>query len=248
MFVDCHWHPTEYEDDRLEEKISEAKDRGVEEIIGVPLDVKSCEELLDISEWFESLHPAVGIHPSFALESTESDLEKISDSMGKSDVVATGEIGIDLHFLEEDTKEGQLRVFRKLLKSAVDQDLPVVLHCPKGEPVTYNEARKAGVEKAIFHWYTGPLDILRKILDTDGYYISVTPAVKYSGKLQKTVELADLDKMVMESDGPTEYRGVGEGEPSHVPSVAEKIAEIKNIDESHVEEITSRNARKIFQL
>ncbi|KXA92644.1 hypothetical protein AKJ64_02665 [candidate division MSBL1 archaeon SCGC-AAA259E17] len=63
MFDDCHWHPTEHEDDRLEEKISEAKDREVEEIIGVPLGVRSCEELLDISEWFESLHPAVGIQP-----------------------------------------------------------------------------------------------------------------------------------------------------------------------------------------
>lgn len=248
MFFDCHWHPTECEEDQLGKKISGARERGVEKFIGVPLDTSSCTDLLDISGGFKSLHPTVGIHPRHALEATEKDLEKVSDLMSRPEVVAIGEIGVDLHFLGGDTKKEQLQVFRKLLDGAVEHDLPVILHCPRGEPLTFEEVRNAGAEEVIFHWYTGPLEVLRKILDIDGYYVSVTPAVIYSGKLQRVVDLAGLNKILIESDGPTEYRDIGEGEPSHVPLVAEKIGGIKNVDRDAVEEVTSRNARRVFRL
>lgn len=248
MLFDCHWHPTEYEENKLEERISEAKETGVEESVGVPLGKDSCGDLIEISSEFESLYPSVGIHPHSALKSDEKSIAEVSEIMNRSEVVAVGEIGVDLHFLEKDTKEKQLRVFKKLLEEAIERNLPVILHCPRGEPLTFEEVKGAGVEKAVFHWYTGPHEILKKILDIDGYYISAPPAVIYSGKLQKVVELAGLDNILLESDGPTKFRDIGNGKPSHVRMVAEKISEIKSVDFETVEEITSRNAREFFRL
>lgn len=248
MLFDCHWHPLEHEENKLEERISEAKEMGVEEFVGVPLEADSCGDLIEISKEFENLYPSVGIHPHSALKSDEKSIAKVSETMNRPEVVAVGEIGVDLHFLEKDTKRKQLSVFKKLLKEAKERNLPVILHCPRGEPLTFEEVRGAGVGRAVFHWYTGPHETLRKILDIDGYYISVTPAVVYSGKLQRVVELAGLDNILLESDGPTKFRKVGNGKPSHVRRIAEKISGIKSVDFETVEEITSRNAREFFRL
>ncbi len=98
----------------------------------------------------------------------------------------------------------------------------------------------------IFHWYTEPHEILRKINSTDSYYISVTPAIFYSGKLQKVVKITDLENIVVESDGPTKYRNVGEGNPSQIPKILNKISELKNVPVNVVEKTTVRNAAKIF--
>lgn len=144
----------------------------------------------------------------------------------------------------QDTLEGE---GKQELKYVVATDT-LVLHCPRAEPFVFEEVDKAGVEKAVFHWYTGPHETLRKISKTEGYYISVTPAIAYSGELQKVVDLTELGDILVESDGPVKYRDLGKGEPSHIPMIIEKIGEIKNIDKSTVEKATTENAQKIFDI
>ncbi len=217
-------------------------------VIGVPLDPETSAEVLNLSEKYEGLFPAAGIHPRNAVETDEGDLESIFKLFESSRVIAAGEIGVDKHFLNEDTLDDQLSVFRRIMDEAIMRGLPLILHCPRAEPLVFEEVERAGGEKAVFHWYTGPHEILRKILDTEGYFISVTPAVLYSGKLQRIVDLSGLDDILVESDGPVEYRDIGEGEPSHIPMVIEKISEIKDVDRSTVMEATSRNARKLFEV
>lgn len=235
-----------YRKAEFEEKLSKAREVGIDKIVGVPFEPESNRELYELSREYSELLPTVGIHPHKAVESGDGDLEMVSELMRNSDIVAVGEVGVDLHFLEEKTRERQLDVFRKILGQAIEFDLPVILHCPRAEPLVFEEVEKVGVEKVIFHWFTGPHEILRKILARDGYYISVTPAVHYSGKLQKVVDIASLDSILVESDGPTQFRSLGKGEPSQVPQIIEKIGEIKGIEKKEVAETTNSNAEKLF--
>lgn len=246
--IDCHWHPTSYDENEMNKKISKAREEGINKIIGVPLDLKTSENLLRITRENKELYPSVGIHPHSAIKSSEEEVRKVCNLLEKEKVTAAGEIGIDLHFLNEDTTEQQLNVFRKILNKASNKNLPIILHCPRGEPLTYKEVNRTNAKNVIFHWYTGPHEILRKILDTAGYYVSITPAITYSGKLQKIVELSNIDSVLVESDGPTEYRSLGKGEPTHVLTVVKKIAEIKNIDEKTVERVTTNNAEEVFDI
>ncbi len=247
--IDCHWHPTAYEKEVIKEKIEKAHENGIKKLVGVPLDFNSNETLLKISKEFESIYPTIGIHPQYATNTSQENIEKICSLLETPQTIAAGEIGIDLHFLDKKTKKKQLEVFRKLLDKAVKEKLPVILHCPRGEPITFKEVQEANAEKVVFHWYTGPHEILRKIISTKNYFISVTPAVFYSGKLQKIVKLTNLEKILVESDGPTNYRSdIGTGTPSQIPQVLEKIANIKEEPLDKVKKITTKNAEKFFNL
>ncbi|KXA90467.1 hypothetical protein AKJ62_00810 [candidate division MSBL1 archaeon SCGC-AAA259D14] len=66
--------------------------------------------------------------------------------------------------------------------------------------------------------------------------------------MQRVVELADLDKLLLESDAPTQFRDIGDEKPSHVSMVAEKIIEIKGIEVDRVGEVTTRNVKRFFAL
>lgn len=146
--IDCHWHPTAYKKKKIKKEITKANEVGVKKFIGVPLDYPSNEKLLKISKDLDSIFPAVGLHPRYAVNSSEEDIEKVLSSLGNPRVIATGEIGVDLHFLDKNTKDTQLNVFVKILNKAVEEELPVILHCPKGEPITYREVKKTKAEKS----------------------------------------------------------------------------------------------------
>ncbi|KXB08650.1 hypothetical protein AKJ56_00640 [candidate division MSBL1 archaeon SCGC-AAA382N08] len=208
-FFDCHWHAVLHDEETIKQKVDYARKVGVDKIIGVPLDFNSSLDLLDISERFAEIYPTAGVHPKNALEMKEEDIEAVTDLLGRSEIVAAGEIGVDKHFLVEKSESKQLKVFRKIMDEAVEYNLPLILHCPRAEPLVFREVREKNVQNAVFHWYTGPLEILKMILDIEGYYVSVTPSVVYSGKMQKTVDIATLDSILLESDGPVEYRDLG---------------------------------------
>lgn len=210
------------------------------------MDLESSRKLIEVSKKSNILSPTAGIHPHRAPNSTRDEITGILKLFEQDEVIAAAEIGVDLHFMDKETKEDQLEVFRSVMEGALRQNLPIILHCPRGEPLCHKEIERAGVDKAVFHWYTGPHEILRKILEKEGYYISVTPAVTYSGKLQKIVDIADLGSILVESDGPTEYRNIGRGRPSQIPQVLEKIAEVKEVDRTEVEKETTRNAEHFF--
>lgn len=246
--IDCHCHLTSYERGIVEDVLGEAKEVDVDKIIGIPLDLESSRENIQLSEKYSEIKPAVGIHPHESLKTNEKNVGEVCELLENKEIVAAGEVGVDLHFLKQDTKAKQLKVFRKIMDKAINLDLPIILHCPRAEPLVYKEAKRAGAEKVIFHWYTGPHEILRKILSEQEYYISVTPAVIYSGKLQRIVEVSPLGKILLESDGPVEYRELGEGRPSHIPKVANKVAKVKNEDMETVLDTTTQNAENIFRI
>lgn len=201
---------------------------------------------MEISKDYDFLFPTAGIHPHEVMDSTQSDVDEVLELLDRDEFIAVAEIGVDLHFLDKETRDRQLNVFRQIMNGALKQDLPIVLHCPRGEPLCYKEVERAGAENVVFHWYTGPHEILRKIMRKENYYISITPAITYSGKLQRIVKITDLSKILVESDGPTEYRNMGRGKPFQIPKVVEEIAEIKGIDENKVEKVTASNAKEFF--
>ncbi len=52
-----------------------------------------------------------------------------------------------------------------------------------------NLAIKYGPGRGVFHWYSGPLDVLDGGLRR-GYYVSCTPAVEVSPELRSAMEKA----------------------------------------------------------
>ena len=103
MLIDVHCHANLYLS--LNEVLKEAKIAGIEKIIGVSMSYTSLERILELSNQFEVLYPALGIHPQEVEENSNIDqqLESAIEIIRKNNqkICAIGEIGLDHHFVKD---------------------------------------------------------------------------------------------------------------------------------------------------
>jgi TatD DNase family protein len=100
------------------------------------------------------------------------------------------------------------------------------------------------IEKAVFHWYSGSIDLLDEILSR-GYFISATPALVYSPPHQEAIKRAPIEKVLLETDTPVKYQGK-EAKPKDVRVSLGEVARLKDMDRSIVAEQTTANASQFF--
>jgi len=105
---------------------------------------------------------------------------------------------------------------------------------------------EVGVEKAVFHWFSGPVDMLKKLLDY-GYYISATPAAAYSREHRAIIENTPLESLLLETDSTVAYKGEP-SEPAHILKTLSAVTEIKNVRKETVAAKTTENARSVFKI
>jgi TatD DNase family protein len=227
VYVDAHSHAHEYPDEELE-KILDSLDIY---IVVVSDDYRSSIRTVQLASRFKRLVPCVGVHPWTV---NELDREKALEEARRTIELALnkgikclGEIGLDTKFVGESI-ELQREVFRLFLEASREHGLRLNLHTAGTWEETLRLLQRYDIGYANFHWYTGPPQLLREIVDA-GYTISINPAVRIQKKHQEIVRQAPLEIMLTESDAPYEYRGI-KMSPLLVPEVVEKIAEIKGLE------------------
>jgi len=133
-----------------------------------------------------------------------------------------------------------------LLNLSVKYNKPVIIHSRFSHQRTYEMAVNAGVEKAVFHWYSGPVDILDKIIASE-YHVSATPALAYSPQHQAAMERAPVERILIETDAPVQY-GDRLSEPADLKETLFHLSMIKKIMEGELAEIVTKNAERFFGL
>ncbi len=238
--IDTHAH-LDLMDDPEKEAVR-ARQAGVNRIIAVSMDRMSCEKTLELSQRQPGLIlPACGLHPwnirQGEVEQCIEFIERHADH-----VVAIGEIGLDYRIrtpklLQKDVLERQLAI-------AKSHHRAVLLHCRLSHARVFAMVRDAGIERAVFHWYAGPIDVLKDIVD-QGYVISATPAVRYSPAHRAAVLCAPLEHLVLETDAPVEYQGVA-STPADVVEVCRQVALLKGLSFERVASATTKNVETLL--
>ena len=240
--VDSHTHLEELDD--LPNSLQEAKSAGICGIIAVGMDIESNRKVLQIAADNPQLvYPALGYHPwQIKEEEVGANLSFIQDHVGEG--VALGEIGLDYKIRIK--KELQGRVFEKLLDIAHESNKPVIIHCRYSQLRTFESVKKKMIKHAVFHWYSGPVDLLDEILSM-GYFISATPALVYSPPHQEAIKRAPLDRILLETDTPVRYQGK-ESRPKDVYITLGEVARLKRIEPYKIAVQTTANAPQFFQI
>lgn len=238
--IDTHAHLNELEDP--EGALARAREAGLTGIVAVGMDLAANRVNLELARRFPDLvYPAIGYHP-WALDpkQTEENLAFIREHL--PGCVALGEVGLD--YQAKTKKKVQQQVFAALLEIAVQHRRPVLIHTRFSQHRAQAMVKEAGIEKAVFHWYSGPLEVLEKIL-ADGYFISATPALTYSPPHQAAVAAAPLSQILLETDAPVEYQGKV-SEPADLIWTAREVSRVKGVPLKEVIRITTANAREFF--
>lgn len=242
QIADAHAHLDLLAD--ADRAIEDARCQGVEMVLGVSMGFSSIRFTLALSERYPGVVlPAVGLHPwHIDREDPGKALEEVSGTLARA--AAMGEIGLDYGIRTR--KSLQKEIFRKQLEMAVGQNLPVVLHCRHSHGTTLELLREYRVRRAVFHWYSGPLDVLESLL-AEGYLISVTPAVEASPKHREAVRVTPLEQLLLETDSPVSYQGK-EAAPADVVRVCCEVARLKDLSPEEVAARTSRTFRAFLGL
>lgn len=263
--VHCHMQFQAFKKD-YEEVIKKALDSDIEIIINTGTSLESSEEAVKLAEKFDRLYAIVGIHPHHADKIEEGwDKELINIARSSKKVLGIGEIGLDYYSYASngivDPKK-QKAVFIRQIEIANELKLPLQIHNRQaGKDILEILSNKWSLVNdkcpGMFHCMSGDIDFLKKVLNL-GFYIGFDGNITYDGiakgentPLPELVKQTPIDRIVTETDAPflspIPYRGV-RNEPSHVIIVGSFIAKIKGISEKEVEDKTSQNAKKIFNL
>lgn len=252
--IDTHAHLDQIID--LESALKRAKEAGVEKIIAVATDYNSCIRLLDIkkSNYDPEIFIALGVHPT---EIKSNEIEKTLNLIeeNKKNIIAIGEIGLDYWHKsvkkDKSKKEQQEEVFSQQLKIAKKYNLPVIIHSRGSWQDCLKLCLEYEIKMAVFHWYSGPIDILKKIL-TSNFFISATPSLGYSPQHQAAIQETPLDRLLLETDSPVFFGDVPnngfKAEPKDVIRTLDLVSKLKNISQEKIITQTNKNAETVFNI
>ena len=147
----------------------------------------------------------------------------------------------------------QKDIFIKQLKLAAKYNKTVVVHSRDAIKDTY-EILKEQLKgnKCVLHCYSSSLEMAKEFSKL-GIKFGIGGVITFKNNkvLKEVVENLPLDNFILETDSPyltpEPYRGC-RNEPYNVNYVANKIAEIKNINVDEVISITNSVASKQFDL
>ncbi|MEK6977633.1 MAG: TatD family hydrolase, partial [Candidatus Hydrothermarchaeota archaeon] len=205
------------------------------------------ERSLDLSTRYEGfVHSTLGLHPSSPFD--PAVFEYIEKSIDK--IVALGETGLDYHYARSDgERRAQLETFGKFVELAREYDLPLVIHSREAEGAVLEYLLERGVERAVFHCFSGPLEVAVRAVGA-GYKISLATNICYSESHRLLVEEIGLEHLLLETDAPylSPLRECRRNEPAFLVHSVAKVAEAKGVAKEEIARAVGRNARSFFGL
>lgn len=193
----------------------------------------------------------VGVHPD-TQSGSEPSLEMLVELAARPRIVAIGETGLDYYRLAEPL-DWQRERFRTHIRAARATAKPLVIHTRASADDTLRIMREEGAGEAggVMHCFTESGDVARAALEM-GFYISFSGIVTFKNArdLQAVAAQVPLERLLIETDSPylapVPMRGKT-NEPSFVPHVAAKIAELKGLPVERVAASSSANTYRLFK-
>lgn len=255
-FIDTHTHLylDAFDNDR-EQMMQRAQAAGVGMVLLPNIDASSVDAVHQMVVDFPGVAFAMmGLHPCSVQEGFQAELDSIEkwlfDHPGK--YVAVGEIGIDLYW-DKSTLPFQVDAFEQQIGWAKELGKPIVIHARDSFNEIFEVMDRLADEKlrGVFHCFTGNRAQAEKALSY-GFYLGIGGVATYkNGGLDKTLPSVGLDKLILETDAPyltpVPHRGK-RNESSYIPLIANRVAEILNIEVAEVADVTTKNAQKLFDL
>ncbi|MDY6918173.1 MAG: TatD family hydrolase [Chloroflexota bacterium] len=226
MLIDAHTHLDMYGDD-LDAALREIREHRILTFTN-SMDPASWERNVEIGQACELVVPCFGIHPWNAAGYVDR-LAGLREPIERCPVL--GEIGLDHYFIEDaSVYPAQQQVFEHFLAAAREQGKLVNLHTKGAEREVFDLLRRHRIERAIVHWYSGPLDVLADLIST-GAYFTVGAELLDSEHIRAVARMVPLERLLSETDNPGGSRSLG-GRPRMplvVRDVVNALADVRGV-------------------
>ncbi|MCD8312702.1 MAG: TatD family hydrolase, partial [Bacteroidales bacterium] len=181
-FVDTHTHLyDESFEDGCDAAVERAVEAGVVKMILPDTDRSVRDRLFALAGRHPGVaFPCLGLHPTEIPDDWQADLDDLMNYKTELNVVAVGEIGMDLHWSSEKA-DLQQEVFRIQLDLALERNLPVIIHNRDAtKPIldVLRDYRGRGL-RGVFHAFGGSYETFREIERIGDFYIGIGGVVTF---------------------------------------------------------------------
>jgi len=255
IFIDTHTHlfSPSFNEDRTD-AVQRAINAGVDKLLLPNIDIESISAMYDLCNQFpNNCFPMMGLHPGSVDENWERNLEVIKEHLFTRNNLAVGEIGMDLYW-DKTFQDAQAQAFRQQISWAKELKLPIIIHAREAFEEIFDIVDELNDDslRGIFHCFTGTLEQAQKIQEYGGFMLGLGGVLTYKKSgLDEVVKDIPIDMIVLETDSPylppTPHRGK-RNESAYLIHIAEKLADIKQMKLTEVADLTTANARQMFNL
>ncbi|MCL2095927.1 MAG: TatD family hydrolase [Oscillospiraceae bacterium] len=251
MLIDTHAH---YDDKRFnsdrDEIIKSVKNSGVDLIINAGASIKSSKASLELSKKYDFIYATAGVHPHDAERTPDNTLEILAGLLENKKAVAVGEIGFDFYH-DFSNRDSQRYWFKKQMGFAADVNYPVVIHDRDAHGETLETVKKYKLT-GVFHCFAGSVEMARELVKL-GYMMSFGGVATFANAKTciEALKAIPAEYIMLETDCPylSPHPKRGERNDSrNLRIIAEKIAQIKNMDAHDLINKTGENAVRCFKL
>jgi len=141
---------------------------------------------------------ALGLHPLVACNHNKE--KKLFEKFIKQ-TSYIGEVGLDFSNAGILTKKIQIESFKFVLEIIRNMKKFMTIHSRKAESVILDILEEENRSPVVFHWYSGPLNLIDRALSL-GHYFSINPAMINTKHGRKIIERLSFDRVLTETDGP----------------------------------------------
>ena len=251
---DTHAHYDNKAFDADREKLLDSLPRnGIVRVVNVGASLASCRRTIELTERYDFIFGALGIHPNETAELTEEDIVWLGQQCQSDKCVAVGEIGLDYYWDEPDRNIQKLW-FARQLNLARELKLPVIIHSRDAakDTVDLMTAEKAGDIGGVIHCYSYTKETARIFLDM-GFYFGIGGVLTFNNakKLKEAVEYIPMARIVLETDcpylAPVPNRGK-RNSSLNIPYVVRAMAQIKGISEEEIRAAAWENSHRLYRM
>ena len=250
--IDSHCH---LDHDPLFKNINEVLNRsksvGLKKLLTICTSNESFENIKKILDFDEIIYGTYGIHPH-ETENNKVTKNVIIENIKKHPkIIGIGETGLDFYY-NHSHKDEQIKSFKEHIEASIEVDLPIIVHSRSAEHQTFEilNEYKNQKPKVLMHCFTGSYEFFKKMEKLNSYF-SASGIITFSNSLdlQKTFSKIPNNKLLVETDSPflapNPMRGK-KNEPSFIKYTIKKLAELKELNETEMINITSKNFENLF--
>ena len=235
----------------INEVLNRSKSVGLKKLLTISTSNESFENIKKILDFDEIIYGTYGIHPH------ETKNNKVTKNLIKENIkkhpkiIGIGETGLDFYY-NHSHKDEQIKSFKEHIEASIEVDLPIIVHSRSAEHQTFEilNEYKNQKPKVLMHCFTGSYEFFKKMEKLNSYF-SASGIITFSNStdLQKTFSKIPNNKLLVETDSPflapAPMRGK-KNEPSFIKYTIKRLAELKELDENEMINITSNNFENLF--
>lgn len=263
MLIDTHCHlDAEIYTESSIELVQAARQKGVHYLVVPAVERANFSAVQSLAHQHHEVTYALGIHPLYVPQATESDLHElahhIEQSMADPQFVAIGEIGLDFFVPELCTKsmrEKQVYFYDQQLKLAQQFNLPVLLHVRRSQDLILKYLRRYRGVTGIAHAFNGSLQQAHQFIGL-GFALGFGGAMTFTRakQIRRLAAEVDLAHIVLETDAPdiapawldpkTDQNQYNR--PAELAAIAHVLADLRQTDIHELKAQTSHTAMRVL--